>query len=148
MLITAIAKMSARSNAFRFVDFDPTQIDVQMLSELIGLRPGFVAPNYYIRGAITQLDSNVLSSNVSAGISAPSLDLAASRGQIISVMSVDLNIGHSSRGRSCLACRRATRLPLFAQATVAKSAALSARSDYRSTCNSIIPKAFTRRYAI
>ncbi len=93
MLITAIAKMSARSNAFRFVDFDPTQIDVQMLSELIGLRPGFVAPNYYIRGAITQLDSNVLSSNASAGISAPSLDLAASRGQIISVMSVDLNIG-------------------------------------------------------
>jgi hypothetical protein len=93
MLITAIAKMSARSGAFRFVDFDPTQIDVQMLSELIGLRPGFVAPNYYIRGAITQLDSNVLSSSASAGISAPSLDLAISRGQIVSVMSVDLNIG-------------------------------------------------------
>lgn len=93
MLITAIAKMSARSGAFRFVDFDPTQIDVQMLSELIGLRPGFVAPRYYIRGAITQLDSNVLSSSASAGISAPSLDLALSRGQIVSVMSVDLNIG-------------------------------------------------------
>ena len=38
MLITAIAKMSARSGAFCFVDFDPTQIDVQMLSELVGLR--------------------------------------------------------------------------------------------------------------
>jgi curli biogenesis system outer membrane secretion channel CsgG len=93
MLITSIAKMSARSGAFRFVDYDPTQIDVQMLSELIGLRPGFVAPNYYIRGAITQLDSNVLSSSGSVGISAPVLDLAASRGQIVSVMSVDLNIG-------------------------------------------------------
>lgn len=93
MLITAIARMSARSGAFRFVDFDPTQIDVQMLSELVGLRPGFVAPNYYIRGAITQLDSNVLSSNASAGVSAPMLDLAVSRGQIVSVMSVDLNIG-------------------------------------------------------
>ena len=93
MLITAIAKMSARSGAFRFVDFDPTQIDVQMLSELIGLRPGFVAPRYYIRGAITQLDSNVLSSSGSAGISAPSLDLAVSHGQIVSVMSVDVNIG-------------------------------------------------------
>jgi curli biogenesis system outer membrane secretion channel CsgG len=93
MLITSIAKMSARSGAFRFVDFDPTQIDVQMLSELVGLRPGFVAPNYYIRGAITQLDSNVLSSSASVGISAPVLDLAASRGQIVSVMSVDLNIG-------------------------------------------------------
>jgi curli biogenesis system outer membrane secretion channel CsgG len=93
MLITAIAKMSARSGAFRFVDFDPTQIDVQMLSELIGLRPGFVAPNYYIRGAITQLDSNVLSSSGSVGISAPMFDLAVSKGQIVSVMSVDLNIG-------------------------------------------------------
>jgi len=93
MLITAIAKMSARSGAFRFVDFDPTQIDVQMLSELVGLRPGFVAPNYYIRGAITQLDSNVLSSNASAAVSAPTLDLAISHGQIVSVMSVDLNIG-------------------------------------------------------
>lgn len=93
MLITAIAKMSARSGAFRFVDFDPTQIDVQMLSELIGLRPGFVAPNYYIRGAITQLDSNVLSSSGGAGISAPMFDLAVSKGQIVSVMSVDLNIG-------------------------------------------------------
>jgi curli biogenesis system outer membrane secretion channel CsgG len=93
MLITAIAKMSARSGAFRFVDFDPTQIDVQMLSELVGLRPSFVAPNYYIRGAITQLDSNVLSSSASAGLSAPSFDLAVSHGQIVSVMSVDLNIG-------------------------------------------------------
>jgi hypothetical protein len=93
MLITSIAKMSARSGAFRFVDFDPTQIDVQMLSELVGLRPGFVAPNYYIRGAITQLDSNVLSSSTNVGISAPVLDLAASRGQVVSVMSVDLNIG-------------------------------------------------------
>ncbi len=93
MLITAIAKMSARSGAFRFVDFDPTQIDVQMLSELVGLRPGFVAPNYYIRGAITQLDSGVLSSAASAGVSAPTLDLAVARGQIVSMMSVDLNVG-------------------------------------------------------
>jgi hypothetical protein len=93
MLITAIAKMSARSGAFRFVDFDPTQIDVQMLSELVGLRPGFVAPNYYIRGAITQLDANVLSANAGAGISAPSIDLSVSKGQIVSVMSVDLNVG-------------------------------------------------------
>jgi curli biogenesis system outer membrane secretion channel CsgG len=93
MLITAIAKMSATSGAFRFVDYDPTQLDVQVLSELVGLRENFVAPNYYIRGAITQLDSNVLSSSASAGISAPYLDLAVSRDQVVSVMSLDLNIG-------------------------------------------------------
>lgn len=93
MLITAISRMSATSGAFRFVDYDPTQLDVQVLSELVGLRENFVAPNYYIRGAITQLDSNVLSSSASAGVSAPYLDLAVSRDQVVSVMSLDLNIG-------------------------------------------------------
>ncbi|HLZ67046.1 MAG TPA: DUF4384 domain-containing protein [Aliidongia sp.] len=93
MLITAIAEMSAKSGAFRFVDYDPTQIDVQFLSQLVGLRPEFVAPSYYIRGAITQLDSNVLDSHAGAAVSAPSFDLAVSSDQVVSVMSVDLNIG-------------------------------------------------------
>jgi hypothetical protein len=93
MLITAISKMSATSGAFRFVDYDPTQLDVQVLSELVGLRENFVAPNYYIRGAITQLDSNVLSSLESAGVSTPYVDLAVSRDQVVSVMSLDLNVG-------------------------------------------------------
>ena len=83
MLITAISKMSATSGAFRFVDYDPTQLDVQVLSELVGLRESFVAPNYYIRGAITQLDSNVLSSADSAGVSMPYVDLAISRDQVV-----------------------------------------------------------------
>ena len=60
MFISAVSRMSARSGAFRFIDYDPTQLDVQVLSELVGLRDEFVAPNYYVRGAITQLDSNVL----------------------------------------------------------------------------------------
>lgn len=93
MLITAISKMSARSSAFHFVDYDPTQIDVQALSELVGLRQGFVAPSYYIRGAITQLDSAVLSSQESAGLSLPYADLGVSRDQVASVVSVDLNLG-------------------------------------------------------
>jgi curli biogenesis system outer membrane secretion channel CsgG len=93
MLITAISRMSATSGAFRFVDYDPTQLDVQVLSELVGLRESFVAPNYYIRGAITQLDANVLSSAQSAGVSTPYWDLAVSRDQVVSVMSLDLNVG-------------------------------------------------------
>lgn len=93
MLITALSKMSAKSGAFRFVDYDPTQIDVQALSELVGLRQGFVAPSYYIRGAITQLDSAVLSSQESAGVSLPFADLGISRDQVASVISVDLNMG-------------------------------------------------------
>jgi hypothetical protein len=93
MFITAVSRMSAKSNAFRFVDYDPTQLDVQVLSELVGLHDDFVAPNYYVRGAITQLDSNVLQSSVAAGVSIPYMDLAINGNQVVSVVSIDLNIG-------------------------------------------------------
>jgi len=93
MFITAVSRMSAKSNAFRFVDYDPTQTDVQVLSELVGLHDDFVAPNYYVRGAITQLDSNVLQSSASAGVSIPFMDLAINGNQVVSVVSIDLNVG-------------------------------------------------------
>jgi hypothetical protein len=93
MFITAVSRMSAKSDAFRFVDYDPTQLDVQVLSEMVGLHDDFVAPSYYVRGAITQLDSNVLQSSASAGVSIPYLDLAVNGNQVVSVVSVDMNIG-------------------------------------------------------
>jgi curli biogenesis system outer membrane secretion channel CsgG len=93
MFITAVSRMSAKSNAFHFVDYDPTQLDVQVLSEMVGLHKEFVAPNYYVRGAITQLDSNVLQSSASAGVSIPGLDAAINANQIVSVVSIDLNMG-------------------------------------------------------
>ena len=93
MFISAVSKMSAKSNAFQFVDYDVTQTDVQILSELVGLQQDFVAPSYYVRGAITQLDIGVLSSNANAAVSLPDVDLAASRDQVTSVVSMDLNVG-------------------------------------------------------
>ena len=93
MFITAVSRMSARSHAFRFVDYDPTQLDVQVLSELVGLRNNFRAPNYYVRGAITQLDSNVLQSSAGGGVSVPNLDLALNASQVVSVVSIDMNVG-------------------------------------------------------
>lgn len=93
MFISTVSTMSAKSGAFRFVDYDPTQTDVQVLSEIVGLREDFVAPSYYVRGAITQLDSGVLSSSQSAGLSLPRFDVAVSRDQVVSVLSMDLNVG-------------------------------------------------------
>lgn len=93
MFITAVSRMSAKSNAFHFVDYDPTQLDVQVLSEMVGLHQEFVAPNYYVRGAITQLDSNVLQSSASLGVSIPGLDAAINGNQVVSVVSMDLNMG-------------------------------------------------------
>ncbi|RAI58812.1 peptidoglycan-binding protein [Roseicella frigidaeris] len=92
MFISAVSRMSAKSGAFRFVDYDITQLDVQILSELVGLNQDFVAPSYYVRGAITQLDSNVLASSKSAGLSLARLDLGVSSDQVVSVISMDLNV--------------------------------------------------------
>jgi hypothetical protein len=93
MFISAVSRMSAKSGAFRFVDYDITQLDVQVLSELVGLTQDFVAPSYYIRGAITQLDSSVLASSQSAGISLAKVDIGVSSDQVVSVVSMDLNVG-------------------------------------------------------
>jgi hypothetical protein len=92
MFISAVSQMSAKSNAFRFVDYDPTQLDVQVLSEMVGLRNDFVAPSYYVRGAITQLDSGVLSSSQGAALSLPTFDIGISHDQVVSIISIDLNV--------------------------------------------------------
>lgn len=99
MLITSISRMSDKSGAFSFVDFEPALDSVNALYWMVGVRPEFRAPSYYIRGAVTQLDENVLAEAASAGISLPKLDLSVSKDQIVSVISVDLNVGELTTRR-------------------------------------------------
>ncbi len=94
MLISAMSRMSVKSHAFAFVDFDQTQTDVALLQRLAGFSNKFVAPSYYIRGAITQLDSGVISNQVGAGLSVSGVDLGVSKDLVVSVVSVDLNLGY------------------------------------------------------
>lgn len=92
MLISAISRMSVKSNAFRYIDYDPKQEDVHQLHQLIDSSGLFVAPNYYIRGAISQLDQGVLDSNIGAGISFTSADLSFSKTQVVSLVTLDMNV--------------------------------------------------------
>lgn len=94
MLISAISRMSVKSAAFSFVDYDATQTDVHDLQSLIGFTDEFVVPNYYIRGAITQLDEGVLDEAQAAAIGIPEFQVGASRDQTVSVVSLDLNVGN------------------------------------------------------
>lgn len=94
MLISAVSRMSVKSGAFSFVDFDATQADVHDLQSLVGFTDDFVVPNYYIRGAITQLDEGVLDEAQAAAIGIPEAQIGASRDQTVSVVSLDLNIGN------------------------------------------------------
>ncbi len=99
MVITSVSRMSDKSNAFSFVDFEPALDSVNALYWMVGVRPEFRAPSYYIRGAVTQLDENVLADAASAGISLPDVDLSVSRDQIVSVISVDMNVGELTTRR-------------------------------------------------
>jgi peptidoglycan hydrolase-like protein with peptidoglycan-binding domain len=94
MLISAISRMSVASNAFTFVDFDQRQVDVHDLQSLVGFTDDFLVPNYYIRGAITQLDEGVLSEQAGAGFAFDNVGVGASADQVVSVVSVDMNVGN------------------------------------------------------
>ena len=93
MLISAISRMSQTSNAFTFVDFDQSQFDVNALQNLVGFTDDFIVPNYYIRGAITQLDEGVVSESFGGGFSLSQADAGASADQVYSLITVDTNVG-------------------------------------------------------
>ncbi|MFO1352747.1 MAG: DUF4384 domain-containing protein [Gammaproteobacteria bacterium] len=91
MLISAISRMSVRSNAFRYLDFDPTQVDVQQLYQLTP-NAQLTVPGYYIRGAISQLDQGVSDSNLGFGFSIGDADFSLNKNQVISVVTLDMNV--------------------------------------------------------
>ena len=94
MLISAISRMSVTSGSFTFVDFDQRQTDVADLQGLVGFTDDFLVPNYYIRGAITQLDEGVIAEQEGAGLAIGDFGLGVSADQVVSVVSVDMNVGN------------------------------------------------------
>jgi curli biogenesis system outer membrane secretion channel CsgG len=94
MLISAISAMSVRSGAFRFVDFDATETDVHQLQSLVGFTDDFRVPNYYVRGAITQLDEGVIADSGGASVAGSAFSLGFNADQTVSVVSLDMNVGN------------------------------------------------------
>ena len=98
MLITAASKMSIKSKALTFIDYDTEQSDLLLLFQDIQAAGAFnhKLPNYYIRGAVTQLDENAIDSQQGAGVALPFLDMGVSRDQVSSVVSIDMNVGETT----------------------------------------------------
>lgn len=93
MLITSISKLSQRSRRIRFVSYGTDLRDIILLHKAHEGRDNFVTPDYFIRGAITQLDKNVMSSRIGAAANADNWNTAFSGGQGVSFVGLDLNIG-------------------------------------------------------
>lgn len=98
MVITAASKMSIKSKGLTFIDYDTERSDLLALFQDIQAAGAFQhkLPNYYIRGAITQLDENAIDAQQGGGIALPFLDLGLSRDQVSSVVSMDMNVGETT----------------------------------------------------
>lgn len=95
MLINAINQMSRKSKAFSYIDYDQENLSFFNDAQRASGQVGFKVPSYYIRGAITQIDDNALESQAGASLATPFADLGISRDQIVSLVSVDMNVGET-----------------------------------------------------
>jgi curli biogenesis system outer membrane secretion channel CsgG len=103
MLITTVSKMSERSGAFRYVDWEYENKELQVLFQQVrdenqaAYQAAYENPRYYIRGAVTQFDKNVADRRVGGGLAGQyddyTGDLVADYNANASVVALDLNIG-------------------------------------------------------
>lgn len=98
MLHTAASKMSIKSKALAFIDYDTSSNDLLAVFQDIQAAGAFnhKLPNYYIRGAITQLDENAIDAQAGGGIALPFLDVGMSKDQVSSVVAIDMNVGETT----------------------------------------------------
>ncbi len=98
MMISALSKMTAKSNAFRFVDVERSGDAVfyfnQILTNHDTQRKSF--PSYYIRGAFTQVDRGILQDNQGIGVAFDFVSLGYEQDQLVSLISMDLNMGKTT----------------------------------------------------
>ena len=95
MLITAIARMTVKSNAFEFIDFHNVGDDLGLLFATKGMDTMKV-PDYYIRGSITQMDDNTIRKGSGFGIAAAFFDFGSSKDASYDVISMDMSVGDAA----------------------------------------------------
>ncbi len=95
MLITAVAKMTVKSNAFEFIDFHGGGDDLARLFDAKGAN-AMKIPDYYIRGSITQMDDNSVRKNSGGGLAASFFDFGLSSDVSYDLISMDMSIGDAA----------------------------------------------------
>ncbi len=95
MLITALAKMTVKSNAFEFIDFHGGGDDLARLFDTKGM-DRMKIPDYYIRGSITQMDDNTIRKTSGFGLAAAFFDFGASSDVAYDLISMDMSVGDAA----------------------------------------------------
>jgi len=92
MLISSLSVMSIKSRAVKFVALGQDLEDITRFHSLHSAKD-FTSPDFFLRGAITQVDRGVLENQVSAGIAIKDYGISASADRISSIIALDLNMG-------------------------------------------------------
>lgn len=93
MLITALSKMSLKSNAVRFVALGSDLEDITRFHEFHANK-NFQSPDFFIRGGVVQADQSVVEKQVSGGLAvADRFSLEGSTDRIASIIALDMNVG-------------------------------------------------------
>lgn len=101
MLITAISKMTVKSEAFHFIDFHSGGGDLTELfntSKEMG-KEQLQVPNFYLRGSISQMDDNAVRKTKGFGISLPFLDFGTSKDDSYDLITMDASVGVTATRR-------------------------------------------------
>lgn len=102
MLISAISTMSQKSGAIRFIAYDRSTPDIIALQSAHPRKNEFVVPDFFLRGAVTQIDSSPYSKQRGFSLSGNELweeqsihgaQLSNSSSASLKSVSADLNLG-------------------------------------------------------
>ncbi len=93
MLITSLSQISERSGKVRFVAYGTDLRDILLLHGSHKKKSSFKTPDFFIRGAITQMDKSVVASRFGGALDHRNWNGSLSAGQGLSYISLDLNVG-------------------------------------------------------
>ncbi|MFN3076160.1 MAG: DUF4384 domain-containing protein [Alphaproteobacteria bacterium] len=95
MLINALSLISRKSKAFTFIDYDPQNGSFFNDAQRASGNAGYAVPTYYIRGAITQFDNNVIQNEVGGELASLLSAVEDMQTGTLSVVAIDLNVGNT-----------------------------------------------------
>ncbi len=93
MLITSLSKMGERSGKIRFVSYGTDLKDILLVHRTHEMKDSFQAPDFFIRGSITQHDKGIIANRIGGALRHDDWNAALAAGHSLSYVSLDLNMG-------------------------------------------------------
>ncbi|MEM0986169.1 MAG: DUF4384 domain-containing protein [Pseudomonadota bacterium] len=100
MFISAVSRMSSRSRAFTYIDFEEVTSGFGPAPDrrFYDRQQSLLTPTYYVRGAITTFDENVVTDTQGGGLRVGGTGAGVNFDATSSVVGLDMNVGEVKTG--------------------------------------------------